>query len=178
MVAGGGGGIARFPTSNPYQNTEFISGGGLTIPSQISPSWTYNCTIPTVSQTSGFNFGGVAGLTITSETSHGHGGGGGGWYTGSSCHGSNHGAPGSGGTSYISGHEGSIGIKSDGTAATNSISYTNYIFTNTKMVDGNGYSWTTTKGSQIGMPKYDGTTGTMTGNSGNGYARITLVSLD
>jgi hypothetical protein len=45
------------------------------------------------------------------------------------------------------------------------------------MVDGNGYAWTTTKAaSATGMPKKDGTTGTMIGNDGNGFAKITLVS--
>ena len=43
------------------------------------------------------------------------------------------------------------------------------------MIDGNGYRWTTEKGSTIvGMPTYDGK-GTMTGNKGHGYAKITLI---
>ena len=177
MVASGAGGTAMQPTSNAYGDFKFVSGGGLTIDSQISSAWIYNCSIPAVTQTSGFNFGGTAGLTVSSETSHGHGGGGGGWYTGSSCFGSNHGAPGSGGTSYISGHDGCRGVNSDGTIKSDSVSYTNYSFTNTKMIDGNGYNWTTSKGEKTGMPTYDGTS-TMTGNIGNGYAKITLISID
>ena len=43
------------------------------------------------------------------------------------------------------------------------------------MIDGQGYSWTTTKDATItGMPTYDGTA-TMTGNTGNGYAKITYL---
>jgi hypothetical protein len=45
------------------------------------------------------------------------------------------------------------------------------------MIDGQGYNWTTAKGSYVGMPNHAGT-GTMTGNYGNGYAKITLVSID
>ena len=43
------------------------------------------------------------------------------------------------------------------------------------MIDGRGYSWTTTvSSSSTGMPNYSGS-GTMTGNLGNGYARITYL---
>ena len=44
------------------------------------------------------------------------------------------------------------------------------------MIDGQGHSWTTLKGSQTGMPTHDGRS-TMTGNIGNGYAKITLIEL-
>lgn len=43
------------------------------------------------------------------------------------------------------------------------------------MIDGAGYTWTTARGSYTGMPNAMG--GTMSGNSGNGYARFTLVSI-
>ena len=50
-----------------------------------------------------------------------------------------------------------------------------YIFTHPSMVDGQGYQWNTgSKGAQSNMPDY-ATSGTMTGNAGNGYARITLL---
>lgn len=42
------------------------------------------------------------------------------------------------------------------------------------MIDGAGYNWTTEKGEYTGMPSHDGTT-TMTGNAGNGYAKITYL---
>ena len=44
------------------------------------------------------------------------------------------------------------------------------------MIDGEGYNWTTSKGSQTGMPTHDGTS-TMTGNKGNGHAKITLLEI-
>ena len=42
------------------------------------------------------------------------------------------------------------------------------------MVDGQGYNWTTSKGSYTGMPSHDGTS-TIKGNQGNGYAKITYL---
>lgn len=46
------------------------------------------------------------------------------------------------------------------------------------MIDGTGCKWTTSKTSDCsGMPTHDGT-GTMTGNEGNGYAKITLINSD
>lgn len=51
-----------------------------------------------------------------------------------------------------------------------------YKFTNTIMIDGDGYQWTTEKGSDIvGMPTHNGT-GTMTGNIGNGFIKITYIN--
>ena len=86
-----------------------------------------------------------------------------------------------GGSSFISGHNGCNAINSSSTSSnlifTNqSIHYSGHKFTNTKMVDGGGYTWTNVKGSQTGMPTHDGTS-TMTGNTGNGYAKITLIEL-
>ncbi len=45
------------------------------------------------------------------------------------------------------------------------------------MIDGEGYNWTTEKGSNTGMPTHDGTS-TMIGNEGNGYAKITLLEVN
>lgn len=42
------------------------------------------------------------------------------------------------------------------------------------MIDGEGYKWTTQKETYTGMPTHDGT-GTMKGNTGNGYAKITYI---
>ena len=98
-----------------------------------------------------------------------------------------------GGSSFISGHNGCVAIESassispryssSGTKCTDgttdivcSYHYSNYIFTNTVMIDGLGYNWTTSKGSYVGMPSFDGTS-IMSGNSSNGYAKITLVDL-
>lgn len=86
-----------------------------------------------------------------------------------------------GGSSFISGHNGCDAIVETSTSSSithtgQSIHYSGYKFTDTIMVDGQGYNWTTTKGSQTGMPTQDGTS-TMTGNTGNGYAKITLLEL-
>ncbi len=42
------------------------------------------------------------------------------------------------------------------------------------MIDGEGYEWNTSKGSLVKMPTHDGET-LITGNSGNGYAKVTYV---
>ena len=46
-------------------------------------------------------------------------------------------------------------------------------FENTVMIDGQGYNWTTEKGSYIGQTQPDETT--TTGHTGNGYAKIKLI---
>ena len=101
-------------------------------------------------------------------------GGGSGYYIGGS---NGHGGAG-GGSSYISGYAGCVAIASassltpksgctDGTTNIEcSYHYSNKIFQNAKMVAGNDK-----------MPNHDGT-GTMTGNSGNGYAKITYCGYD
>jgi hypothetical protein len=93
---------------------------------------------------------------------------------------------GSGGSSYISGHNGCVAITaadnispksgcSDGTTDIScSYHYSGNTFSNTVMVDGRGYSWTNAVGASTGMPTHDGTS-TMTGNAGNGYAKITYI---
>lgn len=118
--------------------------------------------------------------------------GGNGYYPGtaSACGG---GSP--GGSSFISGHNGCVAIESstsltprldslgnictDGTTdITCSYHYSGYKFSNTVMIDGLGYQWTTEKGNVIiGMPTFDGTS-TMNGNDGNGYAKITLLKIN
>ena len=117
-------------------------------------------------------------------------GGGGGWYGGG--HGRHPGGTwpgGGGGSSYISGHQGCLAVSSNSSTSLKngctkdsnslecSISYTGYYFTNTLMIDGEGYRWTDKKEEQIGMPSHSDNSVIM-GNSGNGYARITLVSID
>ena len=126
----------------------------------------------------------------SSSSSYTASGGGGGWYGGG--HGRHPGGTwpgGGGGSSYISGHQGCLAVSSsssttlkngctkDSNSLECSISYTGYYFTNTLMIDGEGYRWTTKKEEQIGMPSHSDNSIIM-GNSGNGYARITLVSID
>ncbi|MBR1874943.1 hypothetical protein IJ798_00995 [Candidatus Saccharibacteria bacterium] len=113
----------------------------------------------------------------TIETS---GGGGGGWYGGS---GATYGGSG-GGSSYISGHAGSIAVTSSSSpkcsAGSVSIacsqSWTGYTFINTVMIDGAGYKWTTSKQGLQQMPNPNGGYyASGVGHSGNGYAKITYL---
>ena len=98
--------------------------------------------------------------------------GGSGWYGGG---GDGETGGGAGGSSYISGHNGCIGMNIDTTMKTNdSESFTGYKFNNTVMIDGLGYEWKTSKGSQTRMPTHDGAT-LIFGNDGNGYAKITYI---
>ena len=104
--------------------------------------------------------------------------GGGGYYAGNSGAAANSG----GGSSYISGHNGCDAIKEESTEDNiihtgQSVHYSGMYFTDTVMIDGEGYKWTTGKETYTGMPTHDGT-GTMKGNAGNGYARITYIGND
>ena len=105
------------------------------------------------------------------------GGGGGGYYGGGGgARDSTYDGSGGGGSSFISGHIGCDAIDSNGVHTGQSVHYSGYKFTNTIMIDGAGYNWTTVKGSYVGQIQPDGTT--TTGHSGNGYARITLIYID
>ena len=123
---------------------------------------------------------GEYGLGGKSYTTWSAAGGGGGHYGGGG--GSYAGASGGGGSSFISGHPGCIAIGSDGTpkvqtysTLSDSVSYTDYKFVNTSMIDGSGFPWTTTKSaSSSGMPSPN-SGNTQTGNPGNGYAKITYL---
>ena len=144
-------------------------------------------------------FGGEYPEGSNSTTVDPQGGWGGGWYTG--CMGS-HGGP-SGGSSYISGHAGCIAItedategyrdqdvsitnpgkttiqhRSDANAIDKSTHFSGLKFTNTVMIDGEGYNWTTSRGSYVGTPKFSGT-GVQAGNPDVvGYAKITTIPDD
>lgn len=97
------------------------------------------------------------------------GGGGGGWYGGGCSYGSV--SPGGGGSSYISGIAGFIGINSSGVALCSegsssvacATSYTNYKFTTGSTITGNQ-----------SMPNTAGT-GDGVGHDGDGYAKITYL---
>lgn len=183
MVASGGGGGSCINNSS-YTDISYRSGAGLSNASQTAAGWSYTCTLTEVNQTS-VNFG-YGASAANSETSHGAGGAGGGWYGGSYCNGSSHYSGGQGGTSYISGHTGSVAVTgiSDSTAKescttgnstrTCSISPSEYAFTETIMIDGTGYSWTNTKESTATMPNPNGGSfATGVGYTGNGVVKIT-----
>ena len=172
MVAGGGGGTHSCATSGTGE-TNGMYAGALEVVGKIS-TWNSVFT-PIVNQTQGYQFGiGMDGPT----TVHAGAGAGGGYYGGYTQIVSNASGRASGGSSYISGHIGCVAITSatDITPLTGCLTgndnldcskhYSGKIFENTNMSSG-----------LESMPTHDGTS-TMTGNSGNGYAKITLVSLD
>lgn len=87
---------------------------------------------------------------------------------------------GAGGSSFVSGHSGCDAISATSTSSSiihtgQAVHYSGFYFSNTVMIDGAGYQWTTSKGSYVGMPNLAGT-GTMTGNTGHGQVRITPVN--
>ena len=173
MVASGGGGGSCI-ANRTYTYIGYRNGAGLLNPSERIARWDDICDIAPVTQTSGYEFG-IGHDSHTYETAHAAGGGGGGYWGGNYCdRGLNSG--GSGGTSYISGHTGCVAVASANSSSpkngcedntTNnacSIHYSRKKFTNTVMKAGNEE-----------MPTHDGTS-TMTGNTGDGYATITLVN--
>ena len=120
----------------------------------------------------------------------GYYGGGGGGATGSGGNGNG----GAGGSSFISGHQGCLAIAQgsttepralkDGCTATStslacSTHYSGLSFTNTKMIDGIGHTWTTQdtgSNSNNLMPNPNGGYyAEGLGHTGNGYARITYL---
>ncbi len=129
--------------------------------------------------TGGGRFSDGRGSDYRSQDGESSGGSGGGYYYGSS---SGHIASAGGGSFFISGHNGCDAIKEESTENNiihtgQSIHYSGLYFTNNLMIDGDGYRWTTKKEEQIGMPSHSDNSIIM-GNSGNGYARITLISID
>ncbi len=80
------------------------------------------------------------------------------------------------GSSFISGHNGCDAINVSSTSGNiihtgQSKHYSGLYFTNTVMIDGAGYQWTTVKGGYVGMPDL-ANMGIMTGNAGHGQVRI------
>ena len=117
---------------------------------------------------------GVGGHDLTVDA----GGGGGGWYGGG--HGVN-GTAGGGGSSFISGHSGCKAIDSSGNSISSANHFSGFVFTNTKMIDGAGYAWTSSKGSLEAMPNpttHSSNYSSGTGHNGAGYARITFKPYD
>lgn len=131
-----------------------------------------------------FGIGGNGSLEKASYHSGAGGGGGSGCQTIAGGYG--HG--GGGGSSFISGHEGCIAINADNSTKDNIIhtgtsiltySKKSYIFSETQMIDGKGYQWKKQKDSVINMPNPNGGYYDKgKGNIGNGYARITILSVN
>ena len=178
MVAGGGGGgyynsDANYGTGGAGGGLTGYNGSGTNGPgtggTQVSGGYDKSASSFGIG---GFGYGGI-GTRWTYNAS-----GGSGWYGG----GGSYASSGGGGSSYISGHAGCIGVNSSGKSLTStyskvadSISYTGYKFTNTQMIDGQGYPWTIVKSSaSSGMPSPTSAS-LITGNTGSGYAKITYL---
>ena len=198
MVAAGGGGGVDYVTYTYHDNVSYVGGssaGGLVgyNGKNCDTRQYYNNTgssYPGIhpestggSQTGAgttvykgfFGYGGRSGGSAPGAGGGYYGGEGGydtGWFT----------SAGAGGSSFISWHDGCDAI-TEGSTSSNivhtgqSIHYSDYVFTNAVMIDGNGYKWTDKVGtSVVGMPTFDGSS-TMTGNKGDGYAKITPIAV-
>lgn len=184
MVAGGGGTSYRDNSAQGGSN----AGGLSSYKATVGNSWISYPSDQTSSGTAtsgtkgGFGYGGVKGNDIYSS-------GAGGYWGGSA------GPGGAGGSSFISGHTGCVAISSqtstsprtgtNGASCTTgttdnlcSVHYSNKVFTDTVMIDGAGKSWTNVVGGLQLMPNYSGGTNAAgKGNSGNGYAKITVPEI-
>ena len=199
MVAGGGGG-------SDYYNSVSSSGGaagGLTAYNggyATGASWEVYELSTGGTQVSGGNGGngasrgGTGSFGLGGASTNNHGGGGGYYGGGSGSYNSGVVGSGAGGSSFISGHTGSVAIASESSitprVGTNSgvcstgtsdnlcsIHYSNKKFSDTVMIDGSGYSWSNVKGNQSQMPNPNGGSYSLgVGHSGNGYARITFLT--
>ncbi len=202
MVAAGGGGGALYSSSTgeAWGEVQAIGGGGGGL-NGINGSYKFNVYDSRWSGIIRDDFGGFGGNQTSgglggrgygtipsspdatfgigsSQTGQGAAGGGGGYYGGGAS--IRNGFGGGGGSSYISGHNGCKAVLEDSTAdeikhSESSIHYTTMIFTNTRMVDGEGYEWTDVRGEKTGMPTFDGLS-TMNGNASGGYAKITFIN--
>ena len=185
-------------TTNINTRYGFVGAGTQTQGGKTNP-----CTSQTKCDEKSGNVGtnGTLGIAGSGSSSEAGGGGGGGYYGGAGgglvfaisredsglCHSS-----GAGGSSYISGHTGSISLKNKNNAncketGTNPENYVgttnkacsyynnNYIFKNTKMIDGEGYSWTNKRIATAEMPSYDNEK-ISKGNTKSGHARITALT--
>ena len=182
MVAAGSGGYG----------SRGGAGGGLTGYSGTTDSGTAgtgaNQTTGGTSTNASNGAFGIGATSVPGSSTDLAGSGGGGYYGGGAGYATDKSGGGGGGSSYISGHTGCVaitelsnvaplsGCTTGNTNNTCSVHYTSLHFTNTKMIDGIGYSWTNTKGSLEQMPNpLGGYYSSGSGHSGNGYAKITYL---
>lgn len=195
MVASGGGGysVYGYGSKGGY-------GGGLVGGNGSRSCGGSGCDRPITIATGGTQIAGGDGISggiqngsfgCGGNVGANSGGGGGGWYGGGA--GRDLGyyvGSGGGGSSYISGHTGCVGItsltdttpKADCDTGTThhdcSLSPTGYSFTDTVMIDGAGYGWTSERGELVPMPNPADSNsyyGSGVGHAGNGVARITRL---
>ncbi len=190
MVAGGGGGPVVATTTEEYNINAFLAGQKESLPLSDVQSWSthYKASISATGEyhaeagtaplgswyyPGSFGIGGHAD-NATYRSPHSIGGAGGGWYGGiaeSTLYGDspwqqyNYGTSATGGTSYISGHEGCYAVDQASTSGSithlSTSEYEGYVFRDTVMLA--GYE----RGSN---PNPD--------SAGNGYARITYLAAD
>ena len=178
MVAGGGGGAA---TCNGTSQTAGLHAGGLAVSGNLTPWYANSPWTPVCNQTQGYQFG----TGYSGRLGHfGEAGGGGGYYGGvgrTTTNDANYWGSCSGGSSFISGHDGCNAVGAGATSANRMHTgqpnhYSGYVFTNTKMIDGAGYEWTTVRGSSVvGVPKTLASGRETTGHTGNGFVRIVKI---
>ena len=198
MVAGGGGGSANGVYTNGGQGS--YAGGLSGYNGGYYPNHVYNnedgkggtqvsggsAGTNIFSATGTVNPGtfGIGGNDYSISSGTGAGGGGAGYYgggAGGGTAGGGNGQGGGGGSSFISGHNGCDAISEESESNNiihtgQSVHYSGYKFTDTVMIDGTGCLWTNEKTTQCdGMPSHDGKS-IIQGNTGNGYARITLIN--
>ena len=172
MVAGGGGGSG----GTNWQGSTAGCGGNTTGGYATYGSGKTQVSYSPGTQTNGYRFG--EGQTHTRSYSNIESGGGGGGYYGGCVNtgSSSKDWGGCGGSSFISGYSGCNAIKESCTVNTGGESnhtgspnhYSGFIFTESTMISG----------ATSGMPNPNETsltTNTITGNSGNGYCRITYI---
>ncbi len=209
LVAAGGGGSSTDYNKSGGAFSLGGSAGGLIGYNSIPGQYTYPVKGIGATQFKGSSFG--KGFNTPSEPTTSYAGGGGGYYGSAKSLGDvvwNKAA--GGGSSFISGHAGSVAILSNSSLSTRndssgnlcsstsstgyradgynidytcSIHYSGKIFENTKMIDGVGYSWTIINDElsktleQMPNP-IGGLYNSNIGHSGDGYAKITLISVD
>ncbi len=192
MVAGAGGSTAYYYHHMPGANAGGLTGYSaqyVTYGSGLGPQNSKNIS---ASQTNGGS--------VNADTHHeavishingfgtGNGRSAGGYYASPAYETGGRVYSGFGGSSYISGHTGSVAITGynnqtplsgclTGTTNNNcSHHYSNYIFEETVMIDGAGYSWSNTKDKLVKMPSPDNSDYNLgEGHEGSGYAKITVL---
>ena len=159
-IGGAGGALAGLPGVVNQASTPHIAGGGGTQTaggvkggSGGNTGWNY------------YGYAGAFGIGGNAHIDHGSGGGSG--YYGGGGGGAVDGgvSSGGGGSSFISGYAGCDAVIEAGSHTGQANHYSGKIFTNTQMIDGTG-----------SMPNPRGS-GNITGNTGNGYAKITLLAV-
>lgn len=174
MVAGGAGGCfgandKSIDTNVSQGGTTTGGAGGITLAQDQAGFVSKRGTGGTQTSGNAFGIGGAGARSGIDNACNGHSGGGGGYYGGKggqSTGGSCYQICGGGGSSFISGYSGCNAVNSDGTHRGNATHYSGKVFTSATMISGTG-----------SMPNPRLSSENSVGNSGNGYARITLVSI-